>query len=169
MEIQTQIFSPITAVWHRDREICFCSMIFISKIVSSMNSNHHAPQCTHTTSFSIWVHVRVHSLCGGREQEETMFHRNTHTQTSALKVAVKYLWEKLHWTKWRAKEKTSPEHSPSCCSVVAFTCAGRFSVCNRLSYASFAALYFFCQQNEKRRTTKRERERQRGCLSQTGG
>lgn len=68
------------------------------------------------------------------------------------------------WT-W-ASAYISKGHSPSCCSVVAFTCAGRFSVCNRLSYASFAALYFFCGENRKRRTSKRSRHG--GCLGQTG-
>lgn len=49
----------------------------------------------------------------------------------------------------------SRRHLPSCCRVVAFTCAGRFSVCSRLSYVSFAALYFFCRQNERRKKMKR--------------
>lgn len=49
------------------------------------------------------------------------------------------------------------EDLPSCCSVAAFTCAGRFSVCSKLSYASFAALNFFC-----RMTRGKESDREGG-------
>lgn len=43
--------------------------------------------------------------------------------------------------------------------MVAFTGAARFSVCSKLSYASFAALYFFCEEGERRKEKQRERER----------
>lgn len=68
---------------------------------------------------------------------------------------------RLHMWRRRVLANTSEGNSPSCCSVVAFTCAGRFSVCNRLSYASFAALYFFCRQNERGGGKREERETER--------
>jgi hypothetical protein len=47
---------------------------------------------------------------------------------------------------------------PSCCRVVAFTCAGRFSVCRRVSYASLAARYLFCRKRENESEGRRKRE-----------
>lgn len=60
-----------------------------------------------------------------------------------------------------AGKSEAEAYVPSCCSVVAFTGAARFSVCSKLSYASFAALYFFCEEDERR---KQNAERDRGFV-----